>query len=256
MKAFPNAIPETGGPRRPNNGDAAVRRGSGPGGGNLTPASHPTLVPPPGTEGNERKESIFFAFDHDRFAGIELEAPGFQFGRSRLGDDDQRALPPALTVDGGIERNESAGGPCVDGAALPTLHLLRGHSSPGATPGPRHAGGLAPRAWRVVAEHIESNLASRILLNDLAALAGLSPSHFLRAFRRTSGQPPHRYIVGRRLSRAEHLIRTTDLPLGAVVTVTGFASNSHLTATMRQTWGHTPKDLRQDMRLREQKRSR
>lgn len=71
-----------------------------------------------------------------------------------------------------------------------------------------------------------------------------SPSHFLRAFRATCGLPPHRYVITRRIARAESLLLTTDLPLAAVAEQAGFANNSHLTTMMRRLRGYTPTGLR------------
>jgi AraC-like DNA-binding protein len=47
-------------------------------------------------------------------------------------------------------------------------------------------------------------------VDDMARAAGLSRAHFSREFRRTFGDPPHSYLLTRRLERAAALLRSTD----------------------------------------------
>lgn len=161
-----------------------------------------------------------------------------------MGLIDKKALQLARLAREELERGEAASEICLDSLiTLLATHLLRAHSSLRQQSAQLHAGGLSPVKWRLVSEYIEENLVSRMSLRELAELAGVSPSHFLRAFRNTTGQPPHQYIVGRRLSLAERLIQSSDLPLAAVAVLAGFASNSHMTSTMRRQRGYTPRDL-------------
>ena len=50
-------------------------------------------------------------------------------------------------------------------------------------------------------------------MTELAALAGISPTHFIRLFRQHTGEPPHRCLRNRRLDRAERLIVRKQLPV-------------------------------------------
>jgi AraC family transcriptional regulator len=83
----------------------------------------------------------------------------------------------------------------------------------------------------------------RLGIADLAAVAGLSPSHFTR-LPRDDGQTPHRYVLRARLRHAEQLITSTDLPLPVIAQRAGFASHSHMSATMQRLCATTPRLLR------------
>jgi AraC-like DNA-binding protein len=88
----------------------------------------------------------------------------------------------------------------ADGLALGLLALL-------STDGPQapdgaYRGGLTAHQVRLVTEYLESRLSDAPDLRELAGIAGLSPSHFQRAFRASMGDPPHRWLTGRRVRRA------------------------------------------------------
>jgi AraC-like DNA-binding protein len=82
---------------------------------------------------------------------------------------------------------------------------------------------------------------------DLAALAGaahVSPRHFSRSFRRTFGETPHQYLLTRRLERARHLLRTTDLRVAEICLAVGFTSVGSFTTTFRRHTGVSPTTYR------------
>ena len=81
---------------------------------------------------------------------------------------------------------------------------------------PQCRGGLPPGVLRRVGEYIEAHLGDNVSLQVLAGSAGLSMSHFARAFKRSEGVSPHDYLVRRRVQRALELLAETDLPLSAI----------------------------------------
>lgn len=110
---------------------------------------------------------------------------------------------------------------------------------------PQSKGGLAPHHLRRVQEYIEENLGADIRLNELAALTGLSPSHFCRAFKESVGMPPHRWQTLRRLECAKTLLATEpDLPAAIVAQAAGFGGPSQFTRTFRKFTGLTPLHFR------------
>jgi AraC family transcriptional regulator len=91
-----------------------------------------------------------------------------------------------------------------------------------------------------VIEHVEENLARNVPLAELAATAGLSPTHFARQFRRVTGTSPHQYLLKRRLRRAGLLLSTTTHPLTDIAAEAGFASQAHMTSIFSRNLGVTP----------------
>ena len=125
------------------------------------------------------------------------------------------------------------------------LQMVRGHSSLAEQP-VRGAfrGGLSTRAWRDIEDYMRANLATDMSLSELAARAGLSYSHFLRAFRQSSGISPHRYIMLLRAHHAKELAATTTVPLKQVALRCGFSSQSHMTTVMKALLNITPGEIR------------
>jgi AraC-like DNA-binding protein len=59
-------------------------------------------------------------------------------------------------------------------------------------------------------DEVDARYAEPLTVAHLAAVAGASPAHFSREFRRAFGETPHRYLLTRRLERAATLLRITD----------------------------------------------
>ncbi|MBU8897803.1 AraC family transcriptional regulator [Corallococcus sp. M34] len=101
-------------------------------------------------------------------------------------------------------------------------------------------GGLSPRHARRVKELIDSRLDGAVSLAELARSCGLSERHFARAFRETTGQPPHRWLMERRLEKARHLLATSTQSLQEIAITCGFAHQSHFTRTFTRAVGTSP----------------
>ncbi|SDS51146.1 transcriptional regulator, AraC family [Streptomyces sp. TLI_053] len=122
-------------------------------------------------------------------------------------------------------------------------HVIRTAGSQHRAP-PSYGGALPPRRLARVIDHMNAFLSSRLTLDDLAAVAGLSPSHFARSFRAATGWAPHQYLIRLRLERAREALLNTDLPAALVAQQCGFADQSHLTRTMQTHTGQSPRALR------------
>lgn len=105
-------------------------------------------------------------------------------------------------------------------------------------------GGLSPWQIRKVTSHVEANLDRPIRNEDLAALVRLNPSHFGRAFRNSCGEPPHEYVIRRRVERAQGLMLSTDAPLSAIALDCGLADQAHLSRLFRRIVGESPRAWR------------
>jgi len=99
---------------------------------------------------------------------------------------------------------------------------------------------LAPWQLKRVTEFINANLAETLQLCDLAALSGLSPSHFGRAFKGSTGLPPHRWHLNQRIERARVMLADAEASLADVACATGFADQSHFTRVFSRAVGISP----------------
>jgi AraC-like DNA-binding protein len=104
--------------------------------------------------------------------------------------------------------------------------------------------GLSHERLGRVRDYIEDNLDSPLTLNEIAAVACLSPYHFSRSFKQTTGLTPHRYVMQQRVARAKALICRTHRPLAVIAQEVGFTDQSHLTSVFRREMGLTPGHLR------------
>ena len=106
------------------------------------------------------------------------------------------------------------------------------------------AGGLP--AWRVrrVTAHIEQNLDKPLPLTELAAVVYMSPFHFARLFRRSTGEPPHRFVIRQRVARACEFLARSELTIANISWRVGFRTPSHFTTVFRRVSGVTPSGYR------------
>jgi AraC family transcriptional regulator len=105
-------------------------------------------------------------------------------------------------------------------------------------------GGLAPWQIRRVTSYVEAHLDRSIRNEDLANFVRLNPSHFGRVFRNSFGEPPHEYVIRRRVERAQGLMLSTDAPLSAIALDCGLADQAHLSRLFRRIVGESPRAWR------------
>ncbi|MEV4709900.1 AraC family transcriptional regulator [Micromonospora sp. NPDC049374] len=78
----------------------------------------------------------------------------------------------------------------------------------------------------------------------LAKIAHVSEAHFIRTFRATFGETPHRYLQRRRVERAMYLLLHTEQDVTEVCYAVGFGSLGTFSRTFRQIVGESPTDYR------------
>ena len=109
----------------------------------------------------------------------------------------------------------------------------------------RKPSGLSARRLEAVLGYIGEHLHAALTLRDLAAVVHLSPYHFARRFKESTGLPPHRYIIARRIERAKQLLRGGDeLSLAQVAARVGFWDQGHFTRHFKRLVGVTPRRFR------------
>ena len=138
----------------------------------------------------------------------------------------------------------------VEGSTLAHLlvrHLLRRYST---GPGPRSSTGrepsgeLRPGAVDVIAEYTRAHLADVITLDRLAGAVSLSPYHFARSFRATTGMTPHAFVTEHRLMVARDRLLRGDTSVTGIALSVGFSNISHFRRLFRRRYGLTPAGLR------------
>jgi AraC family transcriptional regulator len=112
-------------------------------------------------------------------------------------------------------------------------------SLPASLRGNAKAAGLVGAARRRVLERIEHDIDQPLTLDALAAEAGLGVRQFCRAFRASTGASPHRFVLERRIARAQTLIAAGGV-LAEVALQCGFADQSQLTRCFSRCIGLTP----------------
>lgn len=119
-------------------------------------------------------------------------------------------------------------------------HLLRYYCD--AAPQIREfRGGLTKLQMSRVIDYVHTHLAEDISLRKLAALVDLSPFHFARLFRKSTGLSPHQFVIRSRILRAKELLLRPGAVIAEVATEVGFCDQSHLSAHFKRHLGVSPK---------------
>jgi AraC family transcriptional regulator len=125
-------------------------------------------------------------------------------------------------------------------------HVARKYG--GAFAAPRAVGVLAPWQIRRLNDWVDSHLGESMSIGSLAALVRLSPSYFARAFAKSFGVSPHRWLLQRRIERAKEKMKGSNASLGEIAAACGFADQSHFTHVFSNVVGQTPKNWRRILR--------
>lgn len=93
-------------------------------------------------------------------------------------------------------------------------------------------------------DEMDRTYAEPLDVSALARTAFSSRAHFIRTFRDTFGETPHRYLQRRRIERAMFLLRTTDRDVTGVCFDVGFTSLGTFSRTFRDIVGRSPREFR------------
>ncbi|MEH2567382.1 AraC family transcriptional regulator [Bradyrhizobium sp. AZCC 2289] len=145
-----------------------------------------------------------------------------------------------------LERDREAAKASLAKASI----ILQSETARGSGANGSKAGALA--GWQIarVQAFIDENLDCTIHIRDLSAVARISAAHFSRSFKRAVGEPPHAYLMRKRLERACHLMMTGAASLSEIAFSVGFSDQAHLCRLFRQAFGQRPADWRRDFESR------
>jgi AraC-like DNA-binding protein len=107
-------------------------------------------------------------------------------------------------------------------------------------------------AIMAVQDLLDRDYARRWTLRELADRVGLAPTYLSGQFTADVGQPPHRYLLERRVDRARQLLETSELPITVIALEVGFGSSQHLARVFRRLTGYTPREYRRRAHARPQ----
>jgi AraC family transcriptional regulator len=208
---------------------------------------------------------VNLVLDPTPYPGSPFDCCSFYLRRDsfdRLADDlggnriDNLAIKPGVAVNDpvvanlgpcllpAIERPEQVNTLFVDHVAM-ALHTHLAQRYGGMRiPRTSDSGSLTPWQLRLARDTINAHLDGGISLARMASDCGLSVSHFARAFTRSTGVPPHRWLMQRRVDRAKDLMRATSTPLAEVALACGFSDQCHFTRVFSRATGTTPTQWR------------
>lgn len=121
-------------------------------------------------------------------------------------------------------------------------HMMRGPSSAGPAEFPTSS--FSSYRIHNVLNAIARKPEAEHSLEDLSTLAGLTPSHFCRVFKRAVGLSPHQYLLKARLERAQQMLCQSEMSIAVVADLMGFTSQSHFNRAFRKQFGEAPNSYR------------
>ena len=130
-----------------------------------------------------------------------------------------------------------------DGLATALLcHLLEHHAC--AQRGEVSRGGLSGTRLRKVLAFMADNVRREVSIAEMAALCGMSESHFSREFHAAAGLPPHQYVMRLRLECAAQALLHSDAAVADIALNHGFSSASHFSRVFARRYGQPPASFR------------
>lgn len=189
------------------------------------------------------------AFLREVARSVEVDPEGMEIV-PLLGERDPRVEQIGLLLKEEIEAEGLLGGRLYAESLATALaiSLIRDHSSLGRKAARKAArergGGLPRRALKEVIDYIGDNLEKDLTLAEMAGVTHMSPYHFSRLFKESTGLTPHRYVIERRVQRAEELLGSSALPIAEIALLCGFANQGHLNRHFKRLLGVSPKAVR------------
>lgn len=101
--------------------------------------------------------------------------------------------------------------------------------------------GISHTRLRQVTDYIQTHLEQDLSLNELAAIAQMSPHYFSQLFKQSTGMTPHQFVIRARVERAKELLMSRKWSIASVANMVGFVDQSHLHRHCKRLLGVTPR---------------
>jgi AraC-like DNA-binding protein len=162
-----------------------------------------------------------------------------------------RALPAPLGVqpDGYVAKPFTREGvnAAILGAANAAGARQPAPPDPGDQRGAPPGAGLSRAVLARVNRHLERRFDTPVRIEELAAIAGLTPSHFIVQYRRAAGMTPYQRLISIRMAHARDLLECTAAPLEEIAAQVGYESASHFATLFKRETGITPGQYRRSL---------
>ena len=100
-----------------------------------------------------------------------------------------------------------------------------------------------------VLRYIDTHIAEKIRLEDLAVLAGVTSGRLRQMFRKRYGVSPHEYILQTRLSHARRMLKHSDKSIQEIAAEIGFGQANYFSRIFRQKIGCSPMEYRKNNKM-------
>ena len=108
-------------------------------------------------------------------------------------------------------------------------------------------GGLGPARLRKVKEFVQAKMEDEVTLIEIAQGVELSPAHFSRMFRKSTGESPHQFLLRQRVERAKEMLREAEMRVLDVAVACGFKTQQHFARVFRRICGASPTAYRYEV---------
>jgi AraC family transcriptional regulator len=110
-----------------------------------------------------------------------------------------------------------------------------------------YRGGLTPARLRRVTELMHARIEEELSLHEMAQCAGVSTAHFCEAFRKSTGESPHQFLLRQRVERAKQMLREAEMRVLDVAVACGFKTQQHFARVFRQICDASPREYRYEV---------
>jgi AraC family transcriptional regulator len=177
-----------------------------------------------------------------------LERVRVELGAQGIGERFKRALIPAsresVSILAAMEAAETCSDPqMLEEAAFEIAAAALSETHATLTLGRKTSWRNEHAAMRA-ARYIEAHFDQPCTLAELANNAGMSAFHFLRVYRRVTGQTPHRHVLATRLRHAAKRLRTTENRIADIAMAVGFGDLSTFNASFVRYFSVSPRAYR------------